>query len=95
MIIVKKTVKSQNPHFPFCLKLGKGFRVSVFGGRFNDRVKMLFRSADPQPIHITGNWETNIAERALADIPRFEDISGELPRYIGLCAAQPSTLPIV
>ena len=92
MIIVKKTVTSRNPYFPFYLKLGKGFRVSVFGGTFNDRLKQLFRSADPKPISITGDWDTKIAERALADIPGFEDY-GEMPRYIGLRAAQPSTPP--
>lgn len=91
MIIIKKTKESQNPYFPFFLDLGKKLRVSVFGGRFTDRVVMLFRKSRPEPIPITGDWATEIAQDALTDIPKFQN-DGETPQYIGLRAARRITL---
>jgi len=91
MIIVKKTEKSKNPYFPFFLELGKNFRVSVFGGRFTDRVVMLFRKSRPEPISITGDWATEIAREALTDIPKFQN-DKETPQHIGLRAARRITV---
>ena len=85
MIIVKQTNKSSNPYFPFSLELGKEFSVSVFGGTFNNKVgEWKLRKSRPLPIHITGDWETKIAQNALIDVEKFDKVT---PQYIGLRAA--------
>jgi len=87
MLIVKKTNDSQELGFPFTLELGKDFSVSLFGEWFKNRLAVFSNQSAPQPIRIAGNWETEIAQKALIDAAKFYD-ANETPQEIGLRAAR-------
>ncbi len=87
MVIVKKCDYSQKLDFPFTLELGTDFSVSLFGGSSTDRLAKFSSQSPPQPIHITGNWETEIARKALIDAAKIYN-ANETPQEIGLRAAR-------
>jgi len=87
MLTVKKIDESQNLGFPFTLELGKDFSVSLFGESFRDKLAVFSNRSAPQPIRIAGNWETEIAQKALTDAAKFYD-ANETPQEIGLRAAR-------